>query len=196
MFETPLLICIGGATGTGKTTTGYKLARSLSQHEQRFHVLDSDVVRREILGYDLKYHMQFCDYADEVTEKVSERIENQIRENIRLNESVINVSGCWASVTRNRMEEIAKELNVPFIGFWLRAPKDVLKERIQKRWGERVELEDLSIEEGHASDADITVLERHSEGTFGEVNWKVIEADQSTEELLEALIQDISNMPE
>lgn len=194
MLKEPFLICIGGATGAGKTTTGHKLARYFLKQQLICHVIDSDVIRREMLGYDLKYHMQFCDYADEVTEKVNRNIERQIKNYIEKNENVIEVSGFWKPKDRKRIEFFAKKLNANFAAFWLKAPENVLKQRIQKRWDERISLKELSIEQGHASDADIAVLERNSDSTFGEIKWRIIDSNKSTQNIIKELTEQLNKI--
>jgi hypothetical protein len=64
---------------------------------------------------------------------------------------------------RLKAAEIAARIGVPFQGFWLEAPMEILKSRILARRGD-------------ASDATIAVLERTAQSDPGAIEWRRLDA--------------------
>jgi predicted kinase len=64
---------------------------------------------------------------------------------------------------RLKAAEIAARVGVPFQGFWLEAPIEILKSRILARRGD-------------ASDATIAVLERAAQADPGPIDWRRLDA--------------------
>jgi predicted kinase len=64
---------------------------------------------------------------------------------------------------RLKAAEIAARVGVPFQGFWLEAPMEILKSRILARRGD-------------ASDATIAVLERAAQADPGQIDWHRLDA--------------------
>jgi predicted kinase len=64
---------------------------------------------------------------------------------------------------RLKAAEIAARVGVPFQGFWLEAPIEILKSRILARRGD-------------ASDATIAVLERAAQADPGPIDWHPLDA--------------------
>jgi predicted kinase len=64
---------------------------------------------------------------------------------------------------RHQAAEIAARAGVPFQGFWLEAPMEILKSRILARRGD-------------ASDATIAVLEQAAQADPGPIDWLRLDA--------------------
>ena len=64
---------------------------------------------------------------------------------------------------RRKAAEIAARIGVPFQGFWLEAPMEILKSRVLARRGD-------------ASDATIAVLERTAQADPGVIDWRRLDA--------------------
>ena len=153
----PLLIAIGGRVGTGKTTLVYALKKA----EPRLataEILDGDEVRRELLGYDLRYTMQDEDYTPEVTARVVAAMKGRAAELIGQGISILQPSGFFAPEDRADVQSFARANGARFVGLWLHAPDDVVVARLNKRLEERAGLSVLDQEKGHASDACPAVL--------------------------------------
>ncbi len=73
------------------------------------------------------------------------------------------VPNMGAAETRAAIEAAAAAAGVPFHGFWLRAPLDVLRARVAARTGD-------------ASDATVAVLEAAAARDPGPVSWRVLDA--------------------
>lgn len=157
----PLHICIGGPTGAGKTTLAYLLRRAVPSLAAAL-VLDNDQVRRELRGYDIRSIMKEEDYTPEVTAQVRARMDAMTREALAQGRPVIDSTGFWEQPARDHIEKLSRACGARFIGLWLHVPDKVLRARVQRRLDERRELQELSGERGHASDACLGVLEKYA----------------------------------
>ncbi len=181
----PLLIAIGGHCGTGKSTLGFRLARECEALRGAL-VLDFDAIHREVLGYELRPPMRPEDYTDEITERVRIRMDGLTREALAAGRSVIDATGFFSENWRQRVEKLATDCGVPFRGIWLVVPIEEMERRIIKRRAERRNKCALSVEEGHASDGCLCVLDK-----FGDIGvpqskaWTVLDASGPLDEVLE-----------
>ena len=73
---------------------------------------------------------------------------------------------------RTAAEGLARQAAVPFHGFWLEAPEEVLKSRVAAR-------------KGDASDATPEVVEQQLGYGLGEVRWPRIDARDGAEAVLQ-----------
>lgn len=171
------LIAIGGHTGTGKTTLAYGLREACPALSNAL-IIEDDQIRREILGYDLKTVMTDTDYLDEVSYRVREEVKARTLVALSKCQPVINASGFFSSVGQ---EEVTS-LTPRFVGLWLVADRQNMVQRIQCRNKERAQLDQLSLEKGHASDADEGVIDK-----FGDLpqpaGWHVIDANLSSDQV-------------
>ncbi|MDD2325109.1 MAG: ATP-binding protein [Alphaproteobacteria bacterium] len=158
-LTSPMLLAIGGATGAGKTTLAYRLAKEHPAFKGAL-VVEGDQMRRKLLGYDLKTAMPPEAYTDEVSLRVRRGLDALILETLAEGRAVIDASGFWGEESRRAIEALAERGGASFIGLWLDVPRDELERRILKRLGERATASDLTIEKGHASDACLGVLDK------------------------------------
>jgi adenylylsulfate kinase-like enzyme len=77
-YVAPLLLAIGGHTGTGKSSLAHRLSAAVPFLREAL-VMDMDQVRREVLGYDLRVVMKPEDYSDEVTGRVRDLMNGESR---------------------------------------------------------------------------------------------------------------------
>lgn len=155
------LIAVGGPTGAGKTTLGYRLAAQVPALAGAL-VLDNDLVRRELRGHDLRTIMQDEDYTPEVTAQVRARLDVLTREALAQGRDVIDTSGFWGPEVRAHIRALAESCGALFIGIWLDVSRAELERRITKRLAERAREPILSSARGHASDAEIEVLDKYA----------------------------------
>ena len=182
------LIAIGGHTGTGKTTLAYGLLRTVGALNNAV-IVEDDQVRRELLGVGLDRTLCDEDYMPSISAKVVEIIERRTTETLSRNIPVINASGFFTESSRQAVQKLAESLHKKFIGLWLVAPVDVMKARIAKRLDERRTGQRLTLEQGHASDADQTVLAKFGNlGLPQSPAWNIIDASVSAQDLLAAAI--------
>ena len=189
-----LLIALGGPTGAGKTTLAYGLKRQVPWLAEAL-IVEGDQVRRQMLGYDLRYKMTDEDYTQEVTERVSSKLAEMIREALTQGRNVIDASGFWSAESRERIESLARSCRADFIGFWLDVPHDVLEARIIQRLAEREDSHELSVEKGHASDACLGVLSKYALLTAQkpEKGWILVPASGNPEVVLSCLVRELKN---
>lgn len=181
----PYLIAIGGHTGTGKSTLAYALRRAVAA-SQRAVVMEEDHARRELLGYDLSVIMKPKDYTEEVTQRVRAFMDGEIMDALTKGQTVIDASGFFSEGGRQHIEALAVQYKARFVGLWLVAEESVLRERLEKRFAQRVKGGPLSLEEGHASDACPAVLDKFGElGVPTSKAWMLIKADGPAASVLE-----------
>jgi uncharacterized protein len=180
----PCLIAIGGHTGTGKTTLAYKL-RSYVPFLQESVVLEDDLIRRELLGLDLKAVMKPADYEPDISAQVEKLMEGKTIDAFSKHQSVINSSGFYSEASRDKVRRWADQYEAQFVGLWLTAPREVMESRIKLRLEERMNIDNLSLERGHASDACIGVIDKFGDiGTPTSPDWHIINAGFSESEVI------------
>ena len=178
------LVAIGGHTGTGKTTLAYGLQRTVNVLKKAI-IVEDDQVRRELLRVDLRHTLCDEDYATSVSSAVVDEIKKRTMEALLHDIPVINASGFFAESSRQAVQKLAEGLHKKFIGLWLVAPVDVMKLRIAKRIRERQSLQQLTLEQGHASDADEAVIDKFGDiGSPESPQWNIMDASIPAQELL------------
>lgn len=179
------LLAIGGHTGTGKTTLAYSISKTVPIFSSAV-ILDDDHIRRELLDADLAVKLKPEDYSPEITRQVRHITEKRTAEAINEGLQVINPTGFFYEPQRAMIIEWAKTYSAKFIGLWLVAPRLIMEQRITKRLYERDNASKLMLEDGHASDADIGVIDK-----FGDLRtpqgkeWHVIDTDVPKSTVLE-----------
>ncbi len=170
----PVLVAIGGLSGTGKTSLARSLAPSLGPIPGAVH-LRSDIERKTMLGVSAETRLPDSAYSPEMSEKVYARLENQARTATGAGHAAIADAVYLAPDERRDIAAVAERLGVPFLGLWLEAARDVMVTRVETR-------------QGDASDADARTIEMQLEQATGDVNWVRLDASGSLEETLELAI--------
>jgi aminoglycoside phosphotransferase family enzyme/predicted kinase len=158
----PLLIAVGGLQGTGKSTLARGLAPALGAAPGAL-LLRSDELRKRRFGLAPEAPLPPKAYAEEVSRAVHEELFIIAKAALRQGHAVALDAVFLDPDHRRHAAEIAARAGVPFQGFWLEAPMEILKSRILARRGD-------------ASDATIAVLERAAKADPGPIDWIRLDA--------------------
>ena len=161
--SSPQLVVIGGLSGTGKSTLARAIAPKLGLPIGA-RLLRTDVLRKRMLGFAPEERLDEQAYGPDQNEKVYHRLLDEIAGALASGWSVI-ADGVFArQETRERIEALATEAQVPFTGIWLEAPADVLKARVDNRTHD-------------ASDANAEIVERQLQSEVGSLDeWHFIDS--------------------
>jgi hypothetical protein len=179
----PRLIAVGGLSGTGKSTLARHLAPGLGAMPGAL-TLRSDVVRKRMLRCPLGARLPADAYSRAASAAVYACLCQRAETLLGAGRTVIADAVYGEPAERRALEQVARKLGLPFHGFWLTGPRDVLAGRIAGRRGD-------------ASDADIAVLDRQlARIDEAAVTWRKVEAtgppDRLARDLAAALRDDSS----
>lgn len=153
----PVLVAVGGLSGSGKTTASAALAPDIGGAPGALH-LRSDVERKRLFNVADTDRLPASAYSREVGDEVYERLRDKAGRALRVGASVV-VDAVHARVAeRDAIAAVAAENRVPFVGLWLEAPESVLLERVAQRVGD-------------ASDADAEVVKLQLADDVGPISW-------------------------
>ena len=158
----PVLVAIGGFSGTGKTTLAHALAPWIAGVPGALH-LRSDVERKSLAGVDELTRLDPGHYRPETGARVYERLILKAEIALRAGHPVI-VDAVFSTVEeRTAIAAVAEDAGVAFTGLWLSAEKARLISRVAGRRGD-------------ASDATADVVRAQIARGAGPVSWAVIDA--------------------
>lgn len=163
----PVVIAIGGFSGTGKSTLARAVAPALKPAPGAVMV-SSDPIRKRLLGVAPEDRLGKEAYSRTVDVRVFDRVFAEAADALGAGYPVILDMTFRDPELRMHAERIAQEAGVPFRGFWLEGARDTLAERVEKR-------------KHDVSDATVDVLERQIESGAGTVRWTTIDAAQPIE---------------
>jgi uncharacterized protein len=164
--EPPRLIAVGGLQGTGKSTLARGLAPVLGAAPGAL-LLRSDELRKRRFGLAPEEPLPPEAYAEAVSAATHEELFMIAEAALRQGHAVALDAMFLDAQHRLKAAEIAARVGVPFQGFWLEAPIEILKSRIMARRGD-------------ASDATIAVLERAARADPGPIDWLRLDAAGDT----------------
>jgi aminoglycoside phosphotransferase family enzyme/predicted kinase len=166
----PVLIAIGGLSGTGKSALARALAPKLAPPPGAV-VLRTDVERKALFGKAETEPLPPEAYEPQVTARVYEAVVGNARRVIAAGHSAIVDAVFAKPQERAAVERAAASLNVPFHALFLQT---ALAKRID-RVGTR----------GHdASDADAAVAQAQESYELGDLTWSRIDASGTAKETL------------
>jgi uncharacterized protein len=153
----PKLVAVGGLSGSGKTTVARKLAPAIGPAPGAV-VLRSDVLRKELHGVGETDRLPPDAYAPEMTRRVYAELVDRARRILSAGHGVVVDAVHARPEEREALEDMARELGVPFRGVWLEADPDILIARVKARTGD-------------ASDADEDVVRQQLTYDIGPISW-------------------------
>ena len=159
----PVLVALGGVSGTGKTSLARGLAPELKPVPGAV-ILRSDVIRKRLFQQEPEEKLTEAAYRPEVSKKVFSIVAKRAKILLDSGQSVIADAVYGEAWQRQAIEDCAPP--VPFHGLWLEGPANVLEKRISGRTGD-------------ASDADTQILHRQLENiNFAKIAWPPVDTSQ------------------
>jgi predicted kinase len=158
----PRLIAVGGLQGTGKSTLARGLAPALGAAPGAL-LLRSDELRKRHFGLAPESPLPSTAYTEAISTAIHEELFMIAEAALRQGHAVAVDAMFLDAAHRQKAAQIAARIGVPFQGFWLEAPMEILKSRILARRGD-------------ASDATIAVLERAAQADPGAIDWLRLDA--------------------
>ncbi|MGP1395269.1 MAG: AAA family ATPase [Inquilinaceae bacterium] len=171
----PFLIAVGGLSGTGKTEIARRLAPGTGAAPGAV-ILRSDVFRKRAFGVPETQRLDASAYRPEVTADIYGALETAAGEVLAAGHAAIADAVFADPAERAAIEDVAKAAGVPFVGIWLEAPEEVLKQRV----GQRV---------GDASDADARVVARQAAYDIGPLTWSRVDASPAPDRVAAAALE-------
>jgi predicted kinase len=167
----PVLVAIGGFSGTGKSTLARGLAPSIGAVPGAV-VIRSDEIRKRLAGVSPLDRLGADQYTPEMSARVYAAALDRARTTIQAGHGVIVDAVFARPDDRAAVERIAREATVPFTGLWLDAPERVLVARAGERRRD-------------ASDATADVIRQQRDQPVGAVTWHRLDASMPATTVLE-----------
>lgn len=161
----PVLVAVGGFSGSGKSTVAAMLAPALCAGVGAV-LLRSDVERKAALDLAPSARLPAAAYTARASDENYARLGARARAALAAGVPVIVDAVFLQDPERRAIELAASEAGVPFAGLWLEAPEDGLERRLARRTGD-------------ASDADAAVMRRQRLAGDGAGRWTPIDASGS-----------------
>jgi aminoglycoside phosphotransferase family enzyme/predicted kinase len=166
----PVLVAIGGLSGTGKSVLGRALASNLMPQPGAV-VLRTDVLRKQHFGVNEMDRLPESAYRPEITKQVYEVLVQRAGRVLSQGHSVV-VDAVFADASeRAAISDAARKLNVGFTGLFLVADFATRLNRIGRR-------------QRDASDATPEIAGLQEDYDIGAVNWAIIDASGTPEQTL------------
>ena len=166
----PMLLAIGGFSGTGKSTLAAALAPLVGAAPGAVH-LRSDLERKSMFGSGETERLESTAYSAAATTKVYATLTMKAQMTLHAKHAVIVDAVFSKPDERAEIEEVARRESVPFRGLWLEAPHDEMARRVAERAGD-------------ASDATPAVVRTQIDRGAGDITWARIDAGGSPESAL------------
>jgi aminoglycoside phosphotransferase family enzyme len=111
--QPPLLVCIGGLSGTGKTTIARALAPTIGAVPGAIH-LRSDIERKRMFGVEPLSTLPATAYSNEVSDKLYRRLFDEAAAILRTGHSVILDASFREPAQRDAAAKLAQQERVAF----------------------------------------------------------------------------------
>ena len=166
----PVLVAIGGLSGTGKSVLARHIAPDLAPDPGAV-ILRSDVVRKDLFGKHETDKLPAEAYQDTVTSRVYATVADQARRVLAAGHAAIADAVFARPEERAALAAAARQCGVGFRGFFLTADLATRLARVGTR-------------ERDASDADADIARQQERYDLGSVDWSRIDAGGTPEATL------------
>jgi len=167
------LVAIGGLSGSGKSTVAEALAPEIGPPPGA-RIVESDRVRKTLFGVALETRLPQEAYAADVSERVYATMADRARRLGADGASVVADAVFDRPERRAAIARAASAAGLPFVGLWLEADAQVLRERVETR-------------AASASDATADILAAQPERDPGPIGWTRIPTARPLAETLAAI---------
>lgn len=158
----PKLLCVGGLSGSGKSTAGAALAPFLGAAPGAIHVR-SDVERKVLAGVAETERLPAESYSRQASFEVYAACLARAEKAMAAGHSVVLDAVFARPDEREAAAELARRTRAHFAGVWLDAPRETLTARVAARSGD-------------ASDATAGVVETQLRYDLGHMEWPRVDA--------------------
>lgn len=171
----PTLVAIGGLSGTGKSTIASLVAPYLGQAPGA-RILNSDRIRKHLHGVPAQSRLPESAYRPEISKQVYANLRQEAGRALRAGSAVIADAVFDRPQERKKLEQHAAGWRVPFTGYWLRAPIEVLISRVAARRKD-------------PSDATADIVRMQAARHCGEIDWVNLDASQKPDTIKADILQ-------
>ncbi len=161
----PVLVAVGGLSGTGKTTLAAAVAPGIGHAPGALH-LRSDVERKRMLRVPVLEKLPPQAYTNQASHNVYRRLCSRAEQALRAGHSVVVDAVFLEPMHRRWIEKVALRCGCSFLGLWLEAEQEQLIERVTQRRFD-------------ASDADGDVVRRQFKMFVRNACWSPIDTRSS-----------------
>jgi len=173
----PVLIAVGGVSGTGKTTVARALAPEIGASPGAL-VIRSDVERKRLFGVGETERLPESAYQGGANARVYDRIMGRAHRGLAAGRSVVLEATFLRREDRARVRKLAGSAGVAFVPVWLSAPAETLKQRVDARTAD-------------ASDATSDVVAAQLErAPSGQIPWPGVDASGAVVDVV-ARVRDV-----
>jgi uncharacterized protein len=169
--KAPVLIAVGGLSGTGKSLLARTLAPSVLPQPGAV-VLRSDVLRKQLFKVNEADRLPENAYRPEITEQIYEILVQRAAHVLSQGHSAVVDAMFAREAERNAIRDAACRLNVRFAGLFLVAELATRQSRVGHR-------------QRDASDATPEIAGLQEKYDVGKIDWAVIDASGTSERTLQ-----------
>ena len=166
----PVLVAVGGLSGSGKSRLAREIAPNIGLSPGA-RVIRTDVMRKQLMKVDLLQKLDTSGYTSEMTLKTYSACYQQTIFSLKMGYSVVFDAVFAKPEERLFIQQLARNLNIPFIGLWLDAPLEIRKQRVTQRIN-------------NVSDAGIDVLNKQMDINVGDIYWSLLDSSGSRQKTL------------
>jgi len=166
----PVLVAIGGLSGTGKSVLARAFAPSVLPQPGAV-VLRTDVLRKQVFNVHETDRLPEGAYLPEITGQIYEILVQRAIRVLGQGHSIVVDAVFAHEAERNAIRDAARRLNVRFVGLFLMTDLPTRQSRVGRR-------------ERDASDATPDIAGLQENYNIGAVDWAVIDASGTPEQTL------------
>lgn len=131
----PILVAIGGYSGSGKSTVAAAVAPKLGPAPGA-RIAASDRLRKRQFGVSPETRLPEAAYSEEASARTYRAMAETAANALSQDHAAIADAVFDRRIERDRIGEVARHAGVPFRGLWLDAPEEVLVRRVAGRRGD------------------------------------------------------------